>query len=119
MKMTATQEIGCYIEYDSNYDKGLHNLHNDLPLNINNIPITKDMLSLYNKKMLEKNRVNHTKYTKLVSTLLNKVNYVSHYQKYIQDVQLGMKVTKIHKVLYFKQSPWMKPYIDYNSVKYA
>ena len=40
-----------------------------------------------------------------------------HYRnlKFIKD--LGVEIGEVHKVLSFDQSPWLKPYIDFNTEK--
>ena len=51
---------------------------------------------------------------KLIPHLGNKTNYVLHYRNLQLYLSLGMKLTKIHKVL---KSDWMKKYINFNTEK--
>ena len=54
---------------------------------------------------------------KLIPILGSKINYVFYYKKLQLYLSLGMKLTKIQKVLKFKQSDWMEIYIDFNNEK--
>ena len=54
---------------------------------------------------------------KLTSNLGNKTNYVVHYRSLQLYLSLGMKLTKVHRVLRFKQTDWMIKHIDFNTKK--
>ena len=48
----------------------------------------------------------------MCSTFHKRIRYVTHYANLKTYVQLGLKVTKIHRVLAFRQSLFLKSYVD-------
>ena len=75
------------------------------------------MLSKYCKKIADKYEVIVGDVKHLIPNLGNKTNYVFHYRILQLYLPLGMKLTKIHRVLEFKQSDWMEKHIDFNTEK--
>ena len=74
-------------------------MHNDYPLAPKKLAIPYGMLSDYCYKNIKDGDVK-----KLIPNLTNKTNYVLHNGNLRLYLSLGMKRTKIHKVLKFKQS---------------
>ena len=73
----------------------LHKMHNNLPF------------------MPQKMKIN--KVEKLVPNLYNKEKYVVHIRALNQALKHGLVLKKIHRVISFQQSAWLKVYIDKNS----
>ena len=109
--------IGYILEVDLEYFDELYALHNDYPLAPEKLAISYDMLSDYCKKIADEYGIKVGDVMKLIPNLGNKTNYVLHYRNLQLYLSLGMKLTKIHRVLRFKQSDWMKEYIDFNTEK--
>ena len=111
MSISDKSPIGYFLEVDLEYPEELHELHNDFPLAPEKLAVSSDMLSKYCKKIADKYEIKVGDVKKLIPNLGNKTNYVLHYRNLQLYLSLGMKLTKIHRLLKFKQSDWMKKYI--------
>ena len=105
---------GFILEVDLAYRPELHPAHNDYPLAPEKMKVTKDQMSPYQQKLIEELGVSIS-CEKLVPNLMNKSRYVLHYRNLQLYLSLGMKLTKVHKVLQFNQCPWMALYITKNT----
>ena len=108
--------IGYILKVDLEYPDELHKLHDYYPLSPEKHAIPYD-LSDYCKKIADKHGIKVGDVKKLISNLGDKTNYVVHYRNLQLYVSLGIKLTKSHKVLKFKQSDGMKIYTDFNPKK--
>ena len=115
--ISQKSDRGYFLEVDLEYPDELHELHNDYPLAPRKLAIPSDMLSKHCKEIADKYKIKVGDVKKLIPNLGNKTKYVLHYRNLQLYLSLGMKLTKIHRVLKFKQSDWMKKYIDFNTEK--
>lgn len=90
-------KIGYFLEVDIKYPEHLHDDHNDYPF------------------LAEHRCPPNSKAEKLLLTLDDKKNYVIHHQMLKMALNHGLKLDKVHRVLQFNQSEWLKRYISLNT----
>ena len=86
---------GYIFEVDLEYPTHLWETHNDYPL------------------APEKMIVNGVE--KLICHFKPRKNYVVHYRNLRQYLEMGMRITAVHRGISFYQSSWMEPYIRKNT----
>ncbi|XP_073254782.1 uncharacterized protein [Porites lutea] len=86
---------GYIFEVDLEYPEKLWTSHNDYPL------------------APERMIVNGVE--KLICHFKPRKNYVVHYRNLRQYLELGMRITAVHRGISFYQSSWMEPYIRKNT----
>ena len=109
--------IGYILEVNLEYPDELHNLLNDYPLAPEKLEISQKNLSKYYSDIADEYGIRIGGVNKLVPNLRNKEKYVVHYRNLQLYLSLGMKLTKAHRILKFKQSDWLKKQIDFNADK--
>jgi hypothetical protein len=103
--------------YSHKFDDILQEFH-DFPLAAENLKPNKNELSEYQNRMLEYLKNGGHRYStteKLLCTLKEKNNYVLHYRNLKFYLNHGLILKKIDRVLQFRQSRWLKPFIDLNT----
>ena len=115
-------ERGCLLEVDMYCPLEKHDLFKDYPPAPEKKEITYEMLSDRQRELLAAYTDSPDAWTsvsKLVPSLEPKTKYVVHYRALKLYIQLGMVVTKVHRILSFDQRPWLAPYINFNTSQRA
>ena len=117
MNIKINSSTGYVLEVDLEYPEKLHDIHNDYPLAPEKTNIPKQWLSKYCLKIANVHNITTETVKNLVPNLMNKNSHMIHYRNLQQCLELGKKFKKIHCILKFKQSDWMKFHINFNTKK--
>ena len=102
--LSDEDEDGYILEVDLHYPASLHNQHDDYPLAPESLVIDRSMYSPTQQSLFPE----PAPHKKLTPNLHDKVKYAVHYPNLKLYLQLGLVVTKVHRMLAFKQSSWPK-----------
>ena len=80
----------------------MHELYSDYPLAPEKLEICQNMLSSYCFNIANEYEMEIGGVNKLVPNLGNKSKYVVHYRSFQLYLSLGIKLTKIHRILNLK-----------------
>ena len=94
-ELAKLKDRGYLLEVDVAYPRELHDYHNDLPFMCGRMTIGG--------------------VEKLVPNLYYKKRYVIHIRALDQALKHGLVLERIHRAIEFKQSAWMKEYIDFDT----
>ena len=110
-ELSDDAEDGHIFEVNLHYPTRQHDCHDDNPLSPVSLVIDRSMYSSTQQTVFPESAPQR----KLTPNLRDKVKYVVHYRNLKLYLQFLLVVTKVHRVLTFKQSPWLKAYIDFNT----
>ena len=109
--LSDDDEDGYILEVYLHYPTSLHNQHDDYLLAPESLVIDRSMYSPTQQSIFPESAPQK----KLTSNMQDKVKCAVNYRNLKLYLQLGLVVPKVHRVLTFKQSPWLKTYIDFNT----
>ena len=113
--LSSDESLGAYIEADFEFPPETHEYLMDLVPAPEFITVTSKKLSPISLNTLNQNKIDPNLYKsqKLVGHFFPRKNYVLHSNLLITYAKLGVKITKIRKVLKFVQAPVLKDWIEH------
>ena len=122
LKTPDDGDEGHIVEVDLTFPPEIHDKLKEYPPAPENLSPKIEWFSEFQKELGKKTghiKENNTysSTSKLIPHLSEHKNYVIHYRNLKFLAELGVEVTKLHKTMSFKQKPWLKQYIDFNTQK--
>ena len=118
--ISPSADTGYILEVDLAYPEDLHLDHNSYPLAPHHLEVSREMLSPYATSALQAfSKAKNYKSRKLTSSFLPRRKYVCHGLNLQLYLRLGLKLEAVHRVMRFKQSPFLRPYIEMCTEKRA
>ena len=108
---------GYFLKVDLEYPENLHKDHGHYAVAPEKFKIKEEWLSPYCLEIKKEHDIKIGGINKLTLNLMSKYNYAVHYRNLKYYLSQGLIFKKVHKILEFKQSGWMKAYIDFNTQK--
>ena len=99
------------------YPENLHIDHSDYSLAPEKVKIKRKWLSQYCLEIQNEYNIKTGIINKLTPKVMPKNNHVVYYRNLQYYLSKGLILKKVHRILEFKQSAWMKAYIDFNTQK--
>ena len=112
------RNVGYFVECDISIPDEYHDYLNKMPPCPESLIINEKLISNATKESrLACGITVQPEQKKLAPNLLPKSRYKVHIANLQKYISLGARVEKIYRVLKFKQSNWLAPYIDFKTLK--
>lgn len=113
LSLSATADVGYFITVDLHFPKNIHDQLKDYPLAPVKQVVDECKISRYSRSILDRSESAHDgRSEKLLCTLENRIKYTVHYRLLQLYLKLGAEITQIYHIMHFRQTPWMKDFVD-------
>jgi hypothetical protein len=118
LQLGSDSNRGYLLEIDAVYPYEVHDTLNELPpMPVRRIIQTTEWSESHQRSLADHLHLQSTGVPKLICDLHEKKNYILHHSTLQMYVSLGVKITKIHRVLRFRQSRFLQQFVEFNTSK--
>ena len=117
MSVPAESDMGYILVCDIGYPEELHDFHDSFPMAPENVVIGEEDASPYTKELAAPYKVNLHACKKLCLSPKPKTRYTVHYLTLQCYLRHGLVLTRIYKVISFRQSLWLQDFIKFTTGK--